>query len=115
MNLLQGHLWPGSIRELQNVIERSLIVCDGEDFSIDESWLSQGHLPMPAGTVSLSKRSRAEVRAAIEGALAEAGGRVSGPSGAARRLGIPGSTLDSKIRSLGIDKRRFMPKIDTKV
>jgi len=115
LRLLQSYSWPGNIRELQNVIERSLIVCDGEDFSIDESWLSQGHLPMPAGTVSLSKRSRADVRAAIEGALAEAGGRVSGPSGAARRLGIPGSTLDSKIRSLGIDKRRFMPKIDTKV
>jgi len=90
------------------VIERSLIVCDTEEFSIDESWLSQKPPPRPAGTLSLSKRSRAEVRAAIEGALAESGGRVSGPSGAARRLGIPGSTLDSKIRSLGIDKSRLM-------
>ena len=108
LRLLQSYPWAGNIRELQNVIERSLIVCDGEDFSIDESWLSQERLPMPAGTMLLSKRPTAEVRGAIEAALAETCGRVSGPLGAARRLGIPGSTLDSKIRSLGIDKRRFM-------
>jgi len=103
--LLQCYRWPGNIRELQNVIERSVIVCDTEEFSIDESWLSQKPPPRPAGTLSLA---RADVRAAIESALAESAGRVSGPSGAARRLGIPGSTLDSKIRSLGIDKRRFI-------
>jgi len=108
LDLLQCYPWPGKIRELQNVIERSVIVCDGDEFSIDESWLSQKPPPRPAGTISLSKQPEADIRAAIEAALVETGGRVSGPSGAAGRLGIPGSTLDSKIRSLGIDKRRFM-------
>src|SRR5205085_8940595 len=78
LQLLQCYPWPGNIRELQNVIERSVIVCDTEEFSIDESWLSQKPPPRPAGTLSLSKQSRAELRAAIEGALAESGGRVSG-------------------------------------
>ena len=108
MELLQSYPWPGNIRELQNVIERSVIVCDTENFSIDESWLSQQPLAGESkGPQELSRRLTAQEKEMIEAALRESGGRVSGPSGAAVKLGIPGSTLDTKIRSLKIDKNRF--------
>ena len=109
MELLRSYPWPGNIRELQNVIERSLIVCDTEDFSIDESWLAR-ETPS-SGTASPRDANKAaaqaEERATIEAALAEAKGRVSGQHGAAATLRMPASTLDSKIRSLGINKHRF--------
>jgi len=106
--LLQSYPWPGNIRELQNVIERSVIISEGEDFSVDESWLSR----QPAATelrgqIELSQRLAVHEKEAIETALSESGGRVYGPSGAAAKLGIPRSTLESKIRSLKIDKNRF--------
>jgi transcriptional regulator with PAS, ATPase and Fis domain len=109
---LQSYAWPGNIRELQNVIERSVIVCETDNFSVDESWLSRQ--PIPTGTdpnvsLGLHKRVPSQEKAVIEAALRESGGRVSGPSGAAVKLRIPGSTLDSKIRSLKIDKNRFKP------
>jgi PAS domain S-box-containing protein len=108
LDLLQSYPWPGNIRELQNVIERSVIVCDTENFSVDESWLSRRPLASePNRGLALSKKHPSEEKAIIEAALRESGGRVSGPSGAAIKLGIPGSTLDSKIRSLKIDKNRF--------
>jgi PAS domain S-box-containing protein len=108
LELLQTYPWPGNIRELQNVIERSVIVCDTEIFSVDESWLSrQPSRSAPKSQPELSRTLAAEERQMIEAALRESGGRVSGPSGAAVKLGIPGSTLDSKIRSLKIDKNRF--------
>jgi PAS domain S-box-containing protein len=108
MELLQSYSWPGNIRELQNVIERSVIVCDSEKFSVDESWLSLRPLARnPKNDSELSRTLADEEKEMIEAALRETGGRVSGPSGAAVRLGIPGSTLDSKIRSLKIDKNRF--------
>jgi PAS domain S-box-containing protein len=103
MDRLEAYPWPGNIRELQNVIERSVIVCESEDFSIDQSWLSFESLlntPLPDALMAQEKEI-------IEAALAETLGRVSGPSGAAAKLGIPGSTLDSKIKSLKIDKRHF--------
>ncbi len=100
---LQTYPWPGNIRELQNVIERSVIVCDTESFSIDESWLSRE----PLVKKSLTEDAVTQEKEQIEEALARAKGRVSGPSGAAALLGIPASTLDSKIKSLKIDKRRF--------
>jgi formate hydrogenlyase transcriptional activator len=103
LDRLQSYPWPGNIRELQNVIERSVIVCDTEDFSIDESWLSHDRHP----SWRLADELVTQERASIEAALTEASGRVSGPSGAASRLGMPASTLDSKIKSLKIDKRRF--------
>jgi PAS domain S-box-containing protein len=103
LDRLQSYPWPGNIRELQNVIERSVIVCDTEDFSIDESWLSHDRHP----SRRLVDELVTQERASIESALTEASGRVSGPSGAAARLGMPASTLDSKIKSLKIDKRRF--------
>jgi PAS domain S-box-containing protein len=108
LELLQSYPWPGNIRELQNVIERSVIVCGTENFSVDESWLSRRPLARePKIQPPLSQTLAAEEKEIIEAALHESGGRVSGPSGAAIKLGIPGSTLDSKIRSLKIDKNRF--------
>jgi DNA-binding NtrC family response regulator len=106
--LLESYPWPGNIRELQNVIERSVIVCETENFSVDESWLS----PQPPETEPQSQLEFAQALAAqekemIEAALRECGGRVFGPSGAAAKLGIPRSTLESKIRSLKINKNRF--------
>ncbi len=108
LDLLQSYAWPGNIRELQNIIERSVIVCDTENFSIDESWLSWQPLASePKSRTELTRKLASQEKEMIEAALRESGGRVSGPSGAAVKLGIPGSTLDSKIRSLKINKNRF--------
>jgi formate hydrogenlyase transcriptional activator len=107
MELLQSYSWPGNIRELQNVIERSIIVCEGDTFSVDQSWLSrESSLPRPRSQ-PFAPKSAAREEEIIEAALAQAGGKVSGPSGAAAALGIPPSTLESKIRSLKINKFRF--------
>jgi DNA-binding NtrC family response regulator len=111
VDLLHYYEWPGNIRELQNVIERSVILCPSEVFSVDESWLSKG--PSWAASrvqtsaplkVEAEPRSEQEI---VEAALAESRGRVSGPSGAAARLGIPPSTLDHRIKALKIDKTKF--------
>jgi transcriptional regulator with GAF, ATPase, and Fis domain len=108
LELLQSYPWPGNIRELQNVIERSVILCDTENFSVDESWLvRQPREDEPGSQPELSRKLAAQEKEMIEAALRESGGRVSGPSGAAAKLGIPGSTLDTKIRSLKINKNRF--------
>jgi formate hydrogenlyase transcriptional activator len=107
MELLQSYGWPGNIRELQNVIERSVIICDSENLSIDESWLA-GRAPAgDIGSAPLTEKLVAQEREMIEAALAETQGRISGPRGAAARLGIPQSTLDSKIKALKINKQRF--------
>ena len=103
LDRLQSYPWPGNIRELQNIIERSVILCDTENFSVDESWLSQERRtarPFSDELVTQEKEL-------IEAALAKTRGRVSGPSGAAAELGMPASTLDSKIKALKINKRRF--------
>jgi len=102
LDRLQSYSWPGNIRELQNVIERSMILCDSESFSVDESWLSTAQRSRP-----LAQEMVSQEKEAIEAALAECKGRISGTSGAAAKLGMPASTLDSKIRALKIDKRRF--------
>jgi PAS domain S-box-containing protein len=102
---LRSYPWPGNVRELQNVIERSVIVCDTEEFTVDESWLSAR--PAIEGRVALSGTLAAHEQAIIEDALQASGGRVFGPSGAAARLGVPRSTLESRIRALGINKSRF--------
>jgi DNA-binding NtrC family response regulator len=108
LDLLQAYPWPGNIRELQNVIERSIIVCETENFSVDESWLSrQSVASEPKGQPELSQKLAAQEKEMIEAALRESGGRVSGPLGAAAKLGMPGSTLESKIKSLKINKNRF--------
>jgi formate hydrogenlyase transcriptional activator len=107
LELLESYSWPGNIRELQNVIERAVIVCETETLTIDDSWLSIGnsHIQGPAG--ALGRKSPAEEKELIEKALTEAEGRVSGPSGAAAKLGIPPSTLEYKVRLLKINKHQF--------
>ncbi len=108
LDLLQSYAWPGNIRELQNVIERSVVVSESQTFSVDESWLSRRPTAHDADVhASLFTRLPAEEKAVIEAALRECGGRVYGPSGAAAKLGIPRTTLESKIRSLKINKNRF--------
>jgi len=108
LQVLQSYPWPGNIRELQNVIERSLIVCETESFSVDESWMSHQPLDRKAESqLYLSEKVAAQEKEIIEAALRESQGRVFGPSGAAVKLGMPRSTLESKIRSLKIDKNRF--------
>ena len=102
---LRAYSWPGNVRELQNVIERSVIVCDTDEFVVDDSWPPVGPAPASGGT--LPRAVAAHERAAIEEALRATHGRVFGPSGAAARLGVPRSTLESKIRTLGISKNRF--------
>jgi PAS domain S-box-containing protein len=106
LQVLQSYSWPGNIRELQNVIERAVIVCETESLVIHENWLSLDRVRTPLSR-SLSQELMARERERIEAALAETRGRVSGPVGAAARLGIPRSTLDSKIRSLKINTHRF--------
>jgi formate hydrogenlyase transcriptional activator len=103
LDRLQTYPWPGNIRELQNVIERSVIVCDTEDFSVDESWLSHER----TSSRPLADELVTQEKEIIEAALAQTAGRVSGPTGAAARLGMPASTLDSKIKALKINKRQF--------
>ena len=107
LDLLESYSWPGNIRELQNVIERSVIVCETETLSIDESWLSLATSESQGPTGSLGRKSPAEEKVLIEKALTESEGRVSGPSGAAAKLGIPASTLEYKIRLLKINKHQF--------
>jgi len=109
LDLFQSYDWPGNIRELQNVVERSVIVCSDDVFSVDEAWLSRDSRlgrPRPSVYQSDAEDSSRE-RQIIEGALAESRGRVSGPRGAAARLRIPPSTLDSKIKKLKIRKSHF--------
>ena len=107
LELLQSYSWPGNIRELQNVIERSVIICDSQNLSVEESWFGRRPASVDSSAKSISERLAAKEKEMIEAALAESNGRVSGPSGAAAKLGIPQSTLDSKIKSLKINKQRF--------
>jgi transcriptional regulator with GAF, ATPase, and Fis domain len=116
IDLLQSYPWPGNIRELQNVIERSVVVCETEQFSVDESWISPretARSAKPALTMSATQEAanklaaQAKEKAMIEAALTETKGRVSGERGAAAKLGLRPTTLDAKIRSLGINKYRF--------
>jgi formate hydrogenlyase transcriptional activator len=105
--VFQRYHWPGNIRELQNVIERAVILCDNETFSIDETWLKL-ESPPPSGPVTPLPATLIErEKQMIEAALAQCQGRVSGVNGAAKKLGIPRQTLDARIASLRIDKHRF--------
>ena len=105
LDRLRAYPWPGNVRELQNVIERSVIVSDTDEFTVDESWLSAP--PPVESRFGLSGALAAHEKAIVEDALRASGGRVYGPAGAAARLGIPRSTLESKIRALRINKNRF--------
>jgi len=105
--LFKAYDWPGNIRELQNVIERAVILCDEETFSVDEAWLKRASSPAPDPVVPLVPTLVEREKQMIETALAQCQGRVSGANGAAKKLGIPRQTLDARIASLGIDKHRF--------
>src|SRR6266436_932394 len=111
LELFKAYRWPGNIREMQNVVERAVILCDGETFSVDETWLPHESSPLSSGSAMALRRTlrldENQEKEIIETALGECRGRISGPSGAATRLGIARQTLESKITSLGIDKHRF--------
>jgi formate hydrogenlyase transcriptional activator len=107
LELLQAYHWPGNIRELQNVIERAVILCDGEVLSVDETWLPREQAATSPQSGPLVTSLIAQERQLIESALSKCRGRVSGAAGAAAKLGIPRSTLESRIQSLRIDKHRF--------
>ena len=110
LELFRAYDWPGNIRELQNVVERAVILSDGETFSVDETWLKRESSQESRRPSMLDKgfsRDSERERGLIEAALAESAGRISGAAGAAGKLGIPRQTLESKIRRLGIDKHRF--------
>jgi transcriptional regulator with GAF, ATPase, and Fis domain len=109
MESLQSYVWPGNIRELQNVIERSMILCETETFSVDENWLPRAApvAPKMEPQIGFRRTLLQEELATIKAALKDSRGRVSGPTGAAVKLGVPRSTLESKIRSLGIKKHVF--------
>jgi formate hydrogenlyase transcriptional activator len=107
LDLFQGYNWPGNIRELQNVIERAVILCDGETFSVDDAWLMRVAPKSAATSVPLVANLVEREREMVETALREAEGVVGGPTGAAAKLGIPRQTLESKIKKLGINRHRF--------
>ena len=109
LDFFEAYDWPGNIRELQNIVERSVILSSGDVFCVDNSWL-------PSIPRSLSERQTdkdgsdddvQQERELIESALTQSRGRISGPSGAAARLGLPSSTLNSRIEKLKIRKSRF--------
>ena len=103
LEVLKAYQWPGNIRELQNVVERAVILSEGDTFEVDESWLERESTDTPQPREGLSALEAREVEM-IEAALTESHGRISGPSGAAAKLGIPRQTLESKIKRLGVDK-----------
>ena len=115
LDLLLSYRWPGNVRELQNVVERAIIVSDSETLSIDERWLlAATHAAPRAGPPRLATTLAGQEKGVIETALSESMGRVSGPFGAAAKLGVPSSTLESKIRALRIDKRQFKPAANSR-
>jgi len=110
LELCQAYPWPGNIRELQNIVERSVILCSGDTFWIEKAWLTGVQPPRQELAGPLPDTLQNQERKIIETALAESKGKVAGPEGAAAKLGIPRSTLDTKIKQLGIKKHRYMSK-----
>jgi len=104
LKMCQSYHWPGNIRELQNIIERSVILCAGDTLWVDESWLTNQNPRRPKSSSLLTESLQSHEKALIEAALAESGGKVAGPDGAAAKLGVPPSTLDFKIKHLSIKK-----------
>ncbi|HEX8882498.1 MAG TPA: sigma 54-interacting transcriptional regulator [Candidatus Acidoferrum sp.] len=107
LEVFKAYGWPGNVRELQNVIERAVILTEGETFAADETWLKGNLIPKPRRTATLTGALVRQEKEMIEAALAECHGQISGPGGAAAKLGLPSRTLDSKIRRLRINKFRF--------
>lgn len=108
LNLCQSYDWPGNIRELQNIIERSVILGSSDTFSIDESWLATERLPGPEFSGPMRETLLDQKKKIIEKALSASRGKIAGPDGAAARLGIPPSTLDSKIKQFKIKRTQFV-------
>jgi len=107
LELFQTYDWPGNVRELQNVIDRAIVLCDSETFSVDETWLKPEGRRLSGSVVPLGATIAEHEKEIIEAALADCGGQVGGPTGAAVKLGLPRQTLESKITALGINKHRF--------
>ena len=107
LELCQNYGWPGNIRELRNIVERSAILLSGDTFWMDEAWLSNRQPTLRGLSSSLTETLDNQEKKIIEAALAGSNGKVAGPTGAATRLGIPRSTLDRKILQLNINKHRF--------
>ncbi|MFZ3255548.1 MAG: sigma 54-interacting transcriptional regulator [Candidatus Acidiferrales bacterium] len=107
LQLFQAYGWPGNVRELQNVIERAVILAEGETFSVDEIWLKREPPPTERRTRTLNNALVTQEKQMIEAALALSQGQISGPNGAAARLGLPARTLDSKIKRLKINQYRY--------
>src|SRR5438876_4494419 len=107
LKAFQSYAWPGNFRELQNVIERAVILGDGQTFAMDEAWLKRELRANPKRTGTLHGTLVKQEKETIEAALAASQGRISGPSGAASRLGLPSRTLDSKIKRLRINVYKF--------
>ena len=107
LELCQAYSWPGNIRELQNIVERSMILCTGDTFSIDEAWLSIEQPSSEDMSGPLIQTLQDQEKEMIEAALAETRGKVAGAKGAAAKLGVPPSTLESKIKQLKIKKQDF--------
>jgi formate hydrogenlyase transcriptional activator len=107
LKIMQEYEWPGNVRELQNVIERAVTLSDSDIFAVDEAWLKREPSEAPHASLALNGVLLAHEKEVIETALAQSHGRISGPAGAATKLGIPDSTLEAKIKRLGIDKYRF--------
>ena len=107
LDLFKAYGWHGNIRELQNVIERAVILSEDDTFFVDDGWLAGESPQLQDPPIALDEVLSRQEKEMIESVLAETGGRVSGPGGAATKLGIPARTLDSKIKRLGINKFRF--------
>jgi formate hydrogenlyase transcriptional activator len=107
LKVFETYDWPGNVRELQNVIERAVILSEGDTLAVDETWLKQEAPQKPARTRTLTGALSRQAKEMIEAALAESHGRISGPAGAAAKLGLPARTLESKIKRLKINKYRF--------
>jgi formate hydrogenlyase transcriptional activator len=103
LELCLSYRWPGNIRELQNIVERSVILCNGDTFSVEPAWLSSQAVGGPeSGTLTSTLQSYE--KEIIEKALADSNGKVAGPHGAAAKLGVPRTTLDARIKQLNIKR-----------
>lgn len=107
LGLFQAYEWPGNIRELQNVIERAVVLCESETFSVDQTWLKPEEQRLSPTSLDLSTALAKHEKELIESALADCGGQTGGLAGAAVKLGLPRQTLDSRIKALGINRHRF--------